>query len=816
MKEKLDYLNPYFFSKKKGTVLFSCLIMLLMTFSLQAQVKDVSISGEIHDQKTNEAIPYAKIILKKMDSTNVIGTISDDEGRFILAKVIPGNYLLQVSNYGYEVVYRSIYVGDLSPYLDLSVLSMKSLELEIEEVVVVGQQDAVVGKMDKKVFNVDDNLGQTGGSALQIMQNLPGITIQDGKVNLRGNSNVIVLIDGKQSGLTGFGNQSGLDNIPASSIERIEIINNPSAKFEANGSAGIINIILRKETKDGINGKVGLLGGLGALMVKHTNLPSISPQYQYTPKVNPSFGLNYRKNKVNLFMQADYLYTQTLNKNEFVTRTYDDGTTIQQQTKRNRNTGFLTTRAGADVFLNDRNTLTVSGMYGREKILDHGQEPFFNADLSDRLHLWNFTENEIKTTVAGLANYKHLFKNPGHELTAGVNYTFHREDEQYYFENIYPAYTGLDTFKLISDEQVFDANLDYTKPLKRGRFEGGVKFRYRIIPTNMRFIPGINSPLDSTAGGKADYSEIIPALYGNYIYQSKKFEAEIGLRMEYVRVDYKVNPNHPVYKSDGYDYIQPFPNVRFGYRLNDNNKVSLFYNRRVNRPNEVDIRIFPKYDDAEIIKVGNPALGPQFTDAFELAYKANLKKGYVYLAAYHRMTNGTINRIAVADTNKRIYAVFQNAGKSFNSGIELVFSKDLAKWFTVNFNGNVYYNQINAFTVNNLYPAASSFVVAQQQLYSGNAKVNTLFHIKGKIDAMLTAIYLAPDIVPQGKMQSRFSLDMGVKKKIQKGKGEVFLNATDLLNTLNVRQTISGDGFTYTSANYYETQVVRIGYTYKF
>ena len=804
------------FSKVINKILFSCLFAILLSFSTQAQVKDVSISGELRDQKTNEVIPYAKIILKTMDSTNLIGTISDDDGRFVLAKVVPGDYLLQLSNYGYETVYRSIFVGDLSPFLDLSIMSMKTLELEIEEVVVVGQQDALVGKMDKKVFNVDDNLGQTGGSALQIMQNLPGITIQDGKVNLRGNSNVIVLIDGKQSGLTGFGNQSGLDNIPASSIERIEIINNPSAKFEANGSAGIINIILRKETKDGLNGKVGLMGGLGALMIKHVNLPSISPQYQYTPKLNPSIGLNYRKSKVNLFMQADYLYKQTLNKNEFVTRTYDDGTIIQQQTKRNRKTGFLSTRAGADIFFNDRNTLTVSGMYGREKILDHGQQPFFNADFSDRLHLWNFTENEVKTTVAGLAQYKHQFKNPGHELNIGANYTFHREDEQYYFENVYPTYNGRDTFKLISDEQVFDLNLDYTKPLKRGRFEGGVKFRYRIIPTNMLFIPGLNSPLDSTAGGKADYSEVIPALYGNYIYQSKKFEAELGLRMEYVRVDYKVNPNHPVYKSDGYDYIQPFPNVRFGYRFNDNNKLSLFYNRRVNRPNEVDIRIFPKYDDAEIIKVGNPALGPQFTDAMELGYKANLKKGYFYLAAYHRITNGTINRIAVADSNKLIYSVFQNAGKSFNSGVELMFSKDISKWFTLNLNGNVYYNQINAFTVNNLYPVSSSFVVAQQQLYSGNMKMNTVFHFKGSFDAMLTAIYLAPDIVPQGKMQSRFSLDMGIKKKIQKGKGEVFLNATDLLNTLNVRQTITGDGFTYTSANYYETQVVRIGYTYKF
>lgn len=799
---------------KSLLISFCSLVLSLSTYS---QVSDASISGTVQDQTSQEAILFAKVVLlNEKDSTTVSGTITNENGVFVLEKVKPGSYILEISTFNYKSYMKPLFVGDLSPFIDLSIINLQPDQVELEEVKVVGQQDELVGKMDKKVFAVEDNIIQSGGSALQIMENLPGITIQDGKVQLRGNPNVIVLIDGKQSGLTGFGNQSGLDNIPSSAIERIEIINNPSAKYDSNGSAGIINIILKKEKKDGVNGQVGLSGGLGALMIKRENLPTIGDQYQFTPKINPSVSLNYRKNKINLFTQADYLYTQTLNKNEFVTRTYDDGTVIQQQTKRNRNTGFFTGRAGADIFFNDQNTLTFSGMYGREQILDHGEEPFFNEDLSDRTRLWQFTENEIKTTAAGLLNFKHAFKEPGHQVVAAANYTFHREDEQYYFKNIYPSFTGLDTFKLISDEQVLDLNVDYTKPLKHGRFEGGVKFRYRTIPTNMLFIPGMNSPLDSTAGGWANYKELIPALYGNYVYQSRKFEAELGLRAELVMVDYRVNPTHPVYKSDGYQYIQPFPNVRLGYRLNDANKLSVFYNRRVNRPNEVDIRIFPKYDDAEIIKVGNPALGPQFTDAFELGYKSNLKKGYFYASAYHRITNGTIYRIAVSDTNKLIYHVFQNAGKSSNTGIELMYSQDWAKWFNIQVNGNVYYNQINAFTVNNLYPFASTFEVAQQNTYSGNLKVNTLFKFKHNIDAQLTAIYLAPDIVPQGRIESRFTLNLGVKMKVQKNKGEIFLNATDILNTMNVRQTVYGDGFTYTSKNYAETQVIRIGYSYKF
>jgi outer membrane receptor protein involved in Fe transport len=251
--------------------------------------------------------------------------------------------------------------------------------------------------------------------------------------------------------------------------------------------------------------------------------------------------------------------------------------------------------------------------------------------------------------------------------------------EKYNFVNILPTYTGLDSFKLLSDEHVADFNIDYVKPLKYGRIEAGLKFRYRDIPTNMQFKPGLNSPLDTNAGGAATYTETIPAVYANYVYESKKIEAEIGLRVEYVDLQYKVNPNHNTYKSDGYNYTQPFPNVRVAYKINDQNKISLFYNRRVDRPNEVDIRIFPKYDDAEIIKVGNPALRPQFTNSYELGYKANLKKGYFYAALYHRSTQGTITRIATqVAPSTLIYTVFQNAGHSSNTGLEMVLQQDFS------------------------------------------------------------------------------------------------------------------------------------------
>jgi len=796
---------------------FTLLIVLFVATISVGQGNLVTISGLIKDKSNKTALPFVNVVLKtEKDSAFVTGTISNDEGRFSIANIKPNNYYLEISFVGYVTKKQPLFVGSLSNFLDIATIELQGDVTALNEVVISSKQDEVAYKMDKKTFSVKDNISQSGGSVLQAMQNLPGVTVQDGKVQLRGNNKVTVLIDEKQTALTGFGNQSGLDNLPASAIDKIEIINNPSSKYDANGNAGIINIIMKKNKQDGFSGKVGISTGVGSLWIRKENLPTIRPQYQFTPKINPSLSINYQKKKINSFLQVDNLYTHTLNKNEFTTRTYDDGTVINQQLKRNRNTNFFTSKAGFDWNINDINTLTISAIFGSEKIIDRGDEPFFNGDNSERQRLWQFLEDELKTTIMASTAYQHKFKQAGHLLKMGFNYTFHRENEKYYYDNYLLASTGTDAFKLLSDEQVYDFNFDYIKPLKYGRIETGIKLRNRYIPTNMNFIPGTNSVLDVNAGGWATYKELIPALYGNYVFENKTWEAELGFRAEYVKIQYDVNPNHNTYKSNGYNYTQPFPNFRLAYKINDNNKLSLFYNRRVDRPNEVDIRIFPKYDDAEIIKVGNPALRPQFTNSVELGYKTSWKNGYLYSATYHKFATGTITRISsIIPNSTLIYAIFQNAGKSYNSGLEIVLTQEVTKWYSYNLNLNGYHNQINAFSVENKYPAPNTFSVNQQEIFSGTIKLNNTFHFSKNFDAQLSVIYLAPDIIPQGKINQRFSLDVGIKKRVQKGKGELFLNATDLLNSMIIKKEIKGQGFNYISTDYYETQVIRFGYNYK-
>jgi outer membrane receptor protein involved in Fe transport len=231
----------------------------------------------------------------------------------------------------------------------------------------------------------------------------------------------------------------------------------------------------------------------------------------------------------------------------------------------------------------------------------------------------------------------------------------------------------------------------------------------------------------------------------------------------------------------------------------------------------VDIRIFPKYDEPELLKVGNPALRPQFTNSFELGYKTTWKRGSLYSALYHRIIDGTITRIAtLVPGNTILYNVFQNAGRSYNTGIEIVLQQNVSKSFSYNVSGNVYQNTINGFAVINKYPVPTLYSSETENATSGNLKFNGLFHLPGQIEVQVTAIYLARDIIPQGKIGSRTSVDLGMKKQVQKSKGELFLNASDIFNTLNIKKDIKGSGFRYETVDYYETQVFRLGYSYKF
>lgn len=797
------------------------LLCLATAFNLSAQStgRAVTVFGRVQDEGSKAAIPFLTVQLKtERDSVFVAGRLTDTTGAFTFTGLARGVYLLEARRIGYAPLRQRVIVGELSAFLDLGVLQMTATTTQLGQVVVTSAADGVADAMDRKTYNVADNVAHAGGSVLQAMASLPGVTVgQDGRVQLRGSDQVMVLIDGKQTALTGFGSQNGLANLPASAVASIEIIHNPGARYDANGSAGVINLILKKEEQVGFNGTLGLMAGAGALWEKHANLPSVGPQFRSTPKINPSFAVNYRSAGTNTFLRGDWLHSPTLNKNEFSTRNYGDTALIIQQMRRNRRTDYATLSAGVDHAFDPRHSLSVSGLFNREKILDDGDNPYFRDDVANRYRLWQFLEDEVKYTAFASAVFTRRFQEPGRSLVVTTNYSFHREDERYFFTNTLPAFTGRDSFALLSDEHVVDLNVDYIRPLRQGRVETGFKGRRRSIPVNMRFFPGEQSPIDSGAGGWARYREWIPALYANYVFESETIEFDGGVRVETVLLDYDVNPDHNTYASDGYHYVQPFPSVRVAYKFDEYRKLSLFLSRRVDRPNEVDIRIFPKYDEPELMKVGNPGLRPQFTTSVDLGYKMSWTRGSLYAAAYHRITDATITRIATqAPGSPILYNVFQNAGRSWITGSELVWQQFLTPQLSLTSNATVYQNTVGAFSVVNQYPTPVTYTAERQRLVSGNLKMNAALRLSDNADLRVTSVYLAPDLLPQGRIESRYSLDLGLRKSVQSGRGELVVNATDLLNTMQVRRRIRGTDLRFVSTDYLETQVVRVGYTWKF
>jgi len=435
------------------------------------------------------------------------------------------------------------------------------------------------------------------------------------------------------------------------------------------------------------------------------------------------------------------------------------------------------------------------------------------------LRLWQYFENEVNQTLFATATHKHSFNQPGHSLVSSFNYSFRRKDEVFYFTNrrYNPDLIGTDTTGLLADENIFDLTVDYSKPFKSGRLELGTKQRARIFPNNIYFKPGDNTILDTTLSGSAEYREMLSAVYGTYIYERKKFELEAGLRLEYAKIEYLVDTNHRVYSSTGFDYIDPFPSVRATWLISKNSRLSAFYNRRVDRPEEKELRTFPSYASPEILSMGNPNLQPQFTQSVELGYRQSWESGYLYTAAYHRMSTNILTKIVTEIPSSNLLAqVNQNADKGQNTGIELVLNQKLGSKIRLNVNGNIYRNSIGAFRIVNAYPNNIPYTGQAQTIIAGNAKVNLIATIVKSTELQITGIYLAPDIIPQGKILARYSIDAGLTRKIQKGKGELFINASDILNTLVMRYEIEGTSFNLASNDYYETQVVRIGYQYRF
>ena len=798
------------------------IIAFTLAFGNLLAQQDATISGRIFEKDSGESLSYATIVLNTADNqTMTTGALSDETGRFTLEGIKKGRYQVVCSFVGYETISTPILIGEKNSNYDLGKIELPLASTQLDEVVVNAQKAVVGANLDKKSFSLADQVAQSGGSILDAMKALPGVAVdQEGNVLLRGSSQVAVLVDGKQSGMTGFGNQQGLGNIPAANIERIEIINNPSAKYDANGMAGIINIIYKKEQEKGFNGTVGFTVGMGELTTRKADLPSSLGSYKQNLKYNPNFSLNYRGAKTNTFLQGEILQQQKLPNNEFTTRNYKDGARTISQVPENRTQTHYIIKGGIDWEMSEHNTLSFSSIFDFEHHIDTSQIPFINLLTNERYRYWHWKEDEVTGYLNFTVNYKHDFQEAGHTLNLAAQYVRGWEDESYFLNDSSAVRVDTDMTNILATENTTSLTADYVKPLKSGRIELGSKVQIRTIPVTYDINRGQQSIIHQGLGDWSDWGENIYAAYLNYVLEKEKFDIEGGLRLEQTNIFYDISPENIYYpENDAYDYFKLYPNVRVTLKLNEANNLSLFYNKRVDRPGEPNLRIFPKYDDPELLKVGNPYVRPQFTQTYEAAYKRIWETGSVFLSTYYRQLDAPFLRIFSIDNSNQAYSVinkiYQNVGSGTNLGIEVLLSQSIKDYWKISGSFNWYNNTIDGYTGTLLFPFERPFNIQNTTDQTWDIKINNQIDLPKKIQIQLTAIYLAPKNIPQDRALARSSIDLGIKKSILQDKGELTFSFSDIFNDFGIREEITTADFTALYENYFETQVARIGFKYK-
>lgn len=783
------------------------------------------LSGRVLDAQGDAPIGFATIAVERptaaAGSPPIGGALAGESGRFVIDGLAPGAYRVRIRFPGFLEAEADVVVSPLNQTYDLGDIRLPRIAGFKEQVTVTAATIRAAG-LDTQLFSVGDGPIQSTGTMLDALKNVPGVTVdQEGKVSLRGSDKVAILIDGRQSSLTGFGTQRGLDSVSAANIEAIEIINNPSARFDAAGMAGIINIIYKKEQQRGWSGDVGFGLGVGHFTKQRRDLPTDLGSFSHNQKMLPSVNLNYRTPRTRTFMQGDFLLQDRLPNNEFTTRFYDDGRVIESQVPENREQYAYTFRGGTDVTLNDTNTVTLSGVHNYEHHIDVAQVPFILQGTGERQRFWFWREDEGTGFTNANVDLTHKFAAPGHELGANLQFTRGKEDEAYFLNEESPIRIGTDDTHIVAIENTLPLSVDYTRPLPTGRLELGTKLQRRWIPVTYTVRRGVQSVIYPGLGDFSDWNENIFAGYANLVRITPRYTLEGGLRLENTRVSYTIPAENIYYPgSDKYDYFGVFPNVRLTLNLTSTNRLITAFNRRVDRPGEPELRIFPKYDDPEILKVGNPFLRPQFTNAYEVGFSRSWVGGTGSAALYHRDVSDAFLRIFAIDDSNPSYdivnRIFENAGNFRQSGVQLTASQQIVRPWRLTASVNWFQNDIDALDTMLFFPTRRPFSLSASKDHTWDMTLNNRFVLPGGLELQGNYIRYAPRNVPQGRERARSSLDFSAKKPLASGKAEIVFTFTDIFNDFALQHDITGNGFTALYQNFLETQVATLGVRFRF
>ena len=742
------------------------LLALSSWYSLFAQISG-NISGKVIDKKTNEPLPYVTIVVKH-DATLVTGGITNETGNFEINKLVPQKYTLEIQFIGYKTLIKEVDLSENSR-IDLGTIAIEEDVAQLAGVEVVKERSIMEQKIDRKVINVGKDLISAGATAGEIMNNIPSVSVdpQTNQITLRGNSNVRILIDGKPTNLSP---EQILKQIPSASIKQIELITNPSAKYNPEGMSGIINIVLHKNANDGFNGSVnsGVTFGI-------------------TPKVNSSLDLNYKTGKVNFY--GNYGFNHGKNANNRNRQDFDFN---------NKNTSHLF-KIGMDYFINDRNTVSFyttqnlfyGGAIGRTDV--NYEDPATN----DILQLFNSKSDN--TSQAYNFDYKHNFKKEGENIELEVNFNQNDSPEHTTFEfPLIPSYT-LNTVDNTNDNVII--NLDYVNPLNETtKLETGLETRIESTDNLLNVNNNYNSSFS--------YERKIYSAYATYGKQWKKWSAQAGARLEKFEAaaDFNQVGNASAHFSDS--FVTVYPSGFVSYNPNDNNSFNFSVARRVDRASIQQVNPIREWSTPTIDSKGNPDLKPQFTNSFELNYTRRTKIGSITSGIFYRKIYDEINRYiyeSPTDPNKNILS-YDNFKDNDAYGMEVSGNLNFTKWWSANFGVDAYFRKIRGVV-------STDFVEADATIF--NARINNSFKATKDLRFQLFGMYRGEDISLQFIRKPMWRTDLGASYTVLGGKGTISARFSDMFKAMKF--SFDGDlPYPQSGAFHWESQTVYLGFNYRF
>ncbi len=781
---------------------FNCFILLFL-FNNIVSAQSGRISGSIFDKNTKSPVEAASVTLfSSKDSTVTAGTETDQNGKFSLSDVPYGKYNLRVSIIGYsKSIVRGILVDKANSEVKLDPVFIASGETTTDEIDVEAERSAVEFREDKKIFNVEQGMNVQGGSAVDVLKNIPSVSVDaDGNISLRGNENVKILVDGKPFGLNNPENRNSvLDQIPSNLIESVELITNPSAKYEAENSAGIINIKLKKREGLGYNGSLILNAGS-------------------KDKYNGSLNMNFRKNKVNFFGSYDYrLYNYFIDGSNSREVFSNNSSYTQNAEGSTRNTSHFL-KGGFDYNLSEMSSLSYMINYNsrERKRTDNSTALTLNSNSGQMISQYDFITNDNTDgyTIDMSLNYYRKYKNPLKSLSAEIVFTQLNDNSvnnttQNY---IFPSGINPDLEHRLTDDKTNDGNasLDYVHPLsKDSKIETGFKVILRDNNKNYRvenFDYATNSYLNDTSqSNDYSYKENINAAYATYDMSIGKFSFKAGVRAEQTNTNGDLKNTGDITKQN---YFDLFPTLHLSQKIGETQEFQLSYSRRINRPQIQMLNPFVTAFDPFNFFAGNPNLKPEYVNSIELGFLKYFETTTINPSLFYSHTKDQLSRTRqLIDSNKALLT-FENYGMTENYGAELVLNSKPFEFINLNGSISYYKNVIDATNLDSTY---------KNENYSWNGRLSANILLPEIANLGVTYFYSGRNVFAQGVLEPFQSMDVSLNRDFFEKRLTLGLRVSDLFNTLKFDVKLNNtQGFDESFYRKRDTRSLFVTATYRF